>query len=96
VKSLKLGKSDLNVPAIAVGCMRMNSLDLNQANVFINEALEIGANFFDHADIYGGGECEEIFSKAIDMDQGKREKMILQSKCGISRVLRLTFPKSTL
>lgn len=93
MKTLKLGKSDLNVPAIAVGCMRMNSLDLNQANVFINEALEIGANFFDHADIYGGGECEEIFSKAIDMDQGKREKMILQSKCGIRPGIAFDFSK---
>lgn len=66
---------------------------MKQANVFINEALEIGANFFDHADIYGGGECEEIFSKAIEMDPGKREKMILQSKCGIRPGIAFDFSK---
>ncbi len=85
MKKIKLGKSTLEVPRIAVGCMIMNALDLKQANSFINEALDMGANFFDHADIYGGGKCEEIFSKAIDMNASKREGMILQSKCGIRK-----------
>jgi len=85
MKKIKLGKSTLEVPRIAVGCMRMNALDLKQANSFINEALDMGATFFDHADIYGGGQCEEIFSKAIDMNASKRERMILQSKCGIRK-----------
>lgn len=39
--------------------------------------------FFDHADIYGGGKSEEVFADAIDMNATIREKMILQSKCGI-------------
>ena len=41
------------------------------------------STFFDHADIYGGGSCEEIFAKAVDMKPSVREKMILQSKCSI-------------
>jgi predicted oxidoreductase len=45
--------------------------------------LELGANFFDHADIYGGGECERIFAAAIHMSPQIRENIILQSKCGI-------------
>lgn len=83
MRTIQLGKSDLQVPAIAVGCMRINGLDQHDAEQFIRTAMENGANFFDHADIYGGGTCEEIFSGAIQMNASVREKMILQSKCGI-------------
>jgi len=80
---MRLGTSNLDVPVVAVGCMRLTELDGGQAERFVNAALDLGANFFDHADIYGDGECEEIFSKAVDMSPAKREKLILQSKCGI-------------
>lgn len=83
MRTIQLGKSDLQVPVIAVGCMRINGLDQHEAEKFIRTAMENGANFFDHADIYGGGTCEEIFSNAIQMNASIREKMILQSKCGI-------------
>jgi predicted oxidoreductase len=63
--------------------MRINSLDKNEAERFVQTALEQGANFFDHADIYGGGTCEEIFADAIHMNSDVREQIILQSKCGI-------------
>ncbi|WIV19153.1 aldo/keto reductase family oxidoreductase [Paenibacillus polygoni] len=83
MRTMKLGSSSLEVPVIAVGCMRINSLDKAGAEHFVQTALEEGANFFDHADIYGGGECEEIFADAIHMNDDIREKIILQSKCGI-------------
>lgn len=83
MRTIKLGSSSLDVPVVAVGCMRINSLDKTQAEQFVQTALEEGANFFDHADIYGGGTCEEIFSDAIHMNDDIREKIILQSKCGI-------------
>ncbi|WP_409303459.1 aldo/keto reductase family oxidoreductase [Peribacillus sp. SCS-155] len=83
MRTMKLGNSILDVPVIAVGCMRINSLNKNEAERFIHTALEEGANFFDHADIYGKGACEEIFADAINMNAQIREKMILQSKCGI-------------
>ncbi|UVI28335.1 aldo/keto reductase [Paenibacillus spongiae] len=83
MRTIKLGSSALEVPVIAVGCMRINSLDKVQAEQFVQTALEEGANFFDHADIYGGGACEEIFADAIHMNDDIREKIILQSKCGI-------------
>lgn len=83
MKTIKLGMSTLEVPVIAVGCMRINSLDKAGAERFVQTALEEGANFFDHADIYGGGSCEEIFADAIHMNPEIREKIILQSKCGI-------------
>ena len=83
MKTIQLGTSNLQVPEVAVGCMRITSLDDKQAENFVQTALEVGANFFDHADIYGGGKSEEIFSKAIHMKDDVREKIILQSKCGI-------------
>ena len=46
--------------------------------------MELGINFFDHADIYGGGRSEEVFGEAMKGDGTlKRDEMILQSKCGI-------------
>ncbi|MDR2655452.1 MAG: aldo/keto reductase, partial [Oscillospiraceae bacterium] len=83
MKTIKFGTSGLTVPAIAVGCMRIHSLSEKEAEAFVQTALENGANFFDHADVYGRGTCEEIFAKAIHMNAGVREKIILQSKCGI-------------
>lgn len=83
MRTIELGKSNMQVPVIASGCMRMNGLDEKQAASFIEKALSLGVNFFEHADIYGKGECEKIFSKAIDMKPSVREKIILQSKCGI-------------
>ncbi len=83
MRTIELGKSNMQVSVIASGCMRMNGLDEKQAASFIEKALSLGVNFFEHADIYGKGECEKIFSKAIDMKPSVREKIILQSKCGI-------------
>lgn len=85
MRTIKLGSSALDVPVIAVGCMRIKSLDKKEAERFVRTALEQGANFFDHADIYGGGTCEEIFAEAIGMNGSIRENMILQSKCGIRK-----------
>jgi len=82
---MKLGSSALDVPVVAVGCMRINSLDSKDAEHFVRSAMEIGANFFDHADIYGTGTCEEIFADAVQMNPQVRENLILQSKCGIRK-----------
>ena len=83
MKKINLGNSPLQVPNIAVGCMRIDSLEPKAAEVFVQTALELGANFFDHADIYSGGTCESIFADAIHMTPQVRENIFLQSKCGI-------------
>lgn len=83
MKTITLGSSQLNIPRVAVGCMRMNSLNSSQAETFVNGAIELGVNFFDHADIYGGGTCEELFGSVLHKNPGLREKIILQSKAGI-------------
>jgi predicted oxidoreductase len=83
LRTIRLGTSTLDVPVVAVGCMRLNSLDKAAAERFLQTSLEAGARFFDHADVYGGGKCEEIFSDALHMTAGMRDNLILQSKCGI-------------
>jgi predicted oxidoreductase len=63
--------------------MRINGIDKKTAEGFVKTALELGANFFDHADCYANGECESIFADVIGMNSTVREKILLQSKCGI-------------
>lgn len=93
MKKIQLGKSGLKVPAIAVGCMRMSQADPEKLPAFIESCLEYGANFFDHADIYGNGECETLFAQAIGMKPSVREKVLLQSKCGIVPGVMYDFSK---
>lgn len=83
MKTIRLANMGDHVPAIIVGCMRLQELDEGQAERFVAEALEMGLNYFDHADIYGGGACEEPFAKAIHMTPSVREKIFIQDKCGI-------------
>ena len=84
MKQIKLGSSNLTVPNVIIGCMRLGGLQTEDLNHFIHTALENGMNYFDHADIYGGGGCEEHFGAALRGDTSiKREDLILQSKCGI-------------
>lgn len=83
MKKVKFGNTGLQVPAIVLGCMRLNSLEPMAAAKHIENAMKNGVNFFDHADIYGSGECEEVFAKALAMTDMKREDIFVQTKCGI-------------
>ncbi|TCP29396.1 putative oxidoreductase [Scopulibacillus darangshiensis] len=83
MKKLRLGSSNLEVGEISLGCMRMNSLSKKDAAYVIDNAIASGVDLFDHADIYGGGKSEEVFADAIEMNPSVREKIILQTKCGI-------------
>jgi predicted oxidoreductase len=91
MRTINLGSSGLEVPAIAVGCMRINKIGKPEAEKFVKTALDLGAVFFDHADIYGDGECEEIFAGVIGMNAAIRPKIFLQSKCGIRRGVAFDF-----
>lgn len=84
MKQIPLGGSGWMVPSVVVGCMRLGELDRAALGRFIHTALDCGANYFDHADIYGGGSCEEHFGAVLQNDPSiRREDLILQSKCGI-------------
>ena len=80
---IKLGSSDLNASVIALGCMRISGMSVKEVSGLVNKCVELGINFYDHADIYGGGVCEELFGKVLKEKPGLRDDMIIQSKCGI-------------
>lgn len=93
MKLIPFGKSGLQVPAVALGCMRIKDVSLKEAESLVNASLELGCNFFDHADIYGGGECESFFADAIHMSPSVRENIMIQSKCGIVPGVMYDFSK---
>ena len=83
MKYIKVPYTDINASEISLGCMRISGMTNQEISTLIHTAMDEGINFFDHADVYGGGKCEEKFSEALDMNSSLREKMILQTKVGI-------------
>jgi len=83
MNKVKIAKCDLDASEISLGCMRIADLTNREIATLIHTALDEGINFFDHADIYGGGQSESKFAESLNMTSSLREKMILQSKCGI-------------
>ncbi len=80
---MKLGKSDLEVCPVAIGCMRFANMNVDELSKLITFCVGRGFNFFDHADIYGGGTCESLFGEALKKTGLKRNEVVIQSKCGI-------------
>lgn len=85
MKTIHVARTDLHVSEISLGCMRIWELENREIARLIHTAMDEGVTFFDHADIYGGGQSEAKFAEAIDMTPALREKMMLQSKCGIRK-----------
>ena len=85
MKQIKFGSAGIAAPAVVVGCMRMRDLEVRQAAAVVEKAMELGCNWFDHADIYGNGTSHRIFAKAAKELGIPREDMFIQSKCGIVR-----------
>ena len=93
MEMIKIPHTDLEVSRLAVGCMglggglapdtRLTADHERQARELIDAAEEIGANFFDHANIYGRGRSEEVFGRVLKEKPSLRDKIVLQSKCGI-------------
>ena len=83
MKKIIMANGNITASEIGLGCMRIANLDKNEVNNLINTALDCGINFFDHADIYGKGKSEKIFSESISLTPSLREKIIIQSKCAI-------------
>ncbi|MDT2756693.1 aldo/keto reductase [Enterococcus asini] len=91
MKQVNLGPNEIGVPAVILGCMRIT--EAKDPVAVIETAMANGINFFDHADIYGGGKCETIFAEAFAQTQYKREDIFLQSKCGIVPGVMYDFSK---
>ena len=85
MKYLNIKNKIPNASEIALGMMRISGMQLKEIDELVKTALDNGINYFDHADIYGGGKCEEVFADAINMNPSIREKFIIQTKCGIRK-----------
>ena len=83
MKQVNWGVGEAKVSAVAMGCMRLERLSPKEAADHIQTAVELGINFFDHADIYGGGNCETVFAQALAQTSLRREDLWIQSKCAI-------------
>jgi predicted oxidoreductase len=83
MKYIKVPNTDINASEISLGCMRISDMTTQEISTLIHTAMDEGINFFDHADVYGGGKSEEKFAEALGMNSSLREKMMLQTKCGI-------------
>lgn len=84
MKYLKLA-DDLNASQLVFGCMRISDMSVEELSDLVKCALDEGINFFDHADIYGGGNSEILFGEVLKKHPEWREKMIIQTKCAIRR-----------
>ena len=70
----------LNVTVVGVGCNNFGRrLDAQQTAVVVHAALDVGINFFDTADIYGGGQSEEFLGRALG---SRRNEVVIASKWG--------------
>ncbi|MGP4042280.1 aldo/keto reductase [Gracilibacillus sp. D59] len=74
----KLGNSELKVSPIALGCMSLGT-ERTKASKIIDEALDLGINYLDTADLYDQGQNEAIVGQAI---KNKRDQVILATKVG--------------
>ena len=75
----------MNNKNIALGCMRLAKLNIEEAEKLILTAVENGIKLFDHADIYGSRKCEELFGEVLKKNPSLRAKIVIQSKCGIRK-----------
>lgn len=85
MKYIKTFSQDTEVSQVALGCMRIGNMTDKEADIYLATAVECGYNYFDHADIYGGGRCEEVFGAALKRNGKLRDKIIIQTKCGIRK-----------
>jgi predicted oxidoreductase len=92
VKKQAIAHTHLSVSRIVYGCMglgggwepgQVTEQSKKEAVTAVRAALDEGIDFFDHANIYGRGKAEEAFSAVWKEFPGLRQKIVLQTKCGI-------------
>lgn len=76
-----LGHSDIEVPAVGIGCNAFGArVDEAGVRAIVDAALEEGVTFFDTADVYTFGESEMLLGRAI---AGRRDDVVIATKFGM-------------
>jgi aryl-alcohol dehydrogenase (NADP+) len=83
---VRLGKTGLKVSRLCLGCMTYGSpkwrdwiLDEQASRPYFKQALDLGINFFDTADVYSLGASEEVTGRALK-DMAKRDQVVIATK----------------
>lgn len=82
----RLGKSELEVSALGLGCMGMSASygtaeerDERESVATIHRAIELGVTFLDTAEVYGPYTNEELLARAL---KGRRDRVVIATKFG--------------
>ncbi|MFI6090916.1 aldo/keto reductase family oxidoreductase [Streptomyces sp. NPDC051218] len=85
-------RTDVTTGRVLYGCMGLGgtwdttpyaAADIAAAEAAVEAALEAGITVFDQADIYRHGKSESVFGEVLSRASGLRERIVLQTKCGI-------------
>jgi predicted oxidoreductase len=87
VKTFTLPGTQLTVPNVVLGLMRIQEKTDEEVRTLVKTARDAGISFFDHADVYGSEPhgCEKRFAEAMRLTSSEREQIVLQTKAGIVR-----------
>ncbi len=85
---IELANNGLAVSRIVAGMMRLMEWGLTTEQLlgWIEAVMDMGITTFDHADIYGGYQCEGAFGRALALKPSLRERMEIVTKCNIMLV----------
>jgi len=85
MKTVPLGASDLAVPNVTLGVMRIGDKTDDEIRTLVRTARDAGIDFFDHAAVYGPTlhGAEERFAEALRLTSSERAEITLQTKAGI-------------
>lgn len=87
MKTFTLPGTDLVVPNVVLGLMRIQDKSDEEVRALVSTARDAGITFLDHADVYGARlhGCERRFAEALTLSSSERERFVIQSKAGIVR-----------
>jgi predicted oxidoreductase len=87
MKTFVLPGTNLVVPAIVTGVMRIQDKSDAEVHALFDASLAAGINFFDHAAVYGSEMhgCERRFAEALKLSPSQRDEITLQTKAGLVR-----------
>ena len=87
MQRIKIGNSNQTLSRMVYGVWRLaddTNTDISHVRQKIDACLEQGITTFDHADIYGDYECENLFGKALEESPSLRDSMEIVTKCDIA------------